>query len=224
MRILIIEDDRELASSLKVMMENSIGVADVFDTIADAEAALLSFKFDLVLIDRHLPDGDGLSLLSTLRQLRPRPATLILTALDDPSDIVGALDKGADEYVGKPFEPAELVARARAILRRYSLDETGCTQFGNLSFDLANRSAMINETVLSVPRRELAILEALIRRAGRVVQRENLEASVYSIGDEIESNALDSHVSRLRKRLREANCNTTIRTIRGIGYMLAHEQ
>ncbi|MCA2370992.1 response regulator transcription factor [Agrobacterium genomosp. 3 str. CIP 111-78] len=224
MRILIVEDDRELASSLKAMMEESIGVADTFDTIADAEAALLTFKFDLVLIDRNLPDGDGLSLLPTLRQLRPRPATLILTALDDPTDIVCALDRGADEYVGKPFEPIELVARARAVLRRYNLDETGCAQFGNLSFDLINRSAMINENVLAIPRRELAILEALIRRAGRVVQRDNLEASVYNIGDELESNALDSHVSRLRKRLREANCNITIQTIRGIGYMLAHEQ
>ncbi|WP_312363608.1 response regulator transcription factor [Ensifer sp.] len=224
MRILIVEDDRELASSLKLMMEASIGVADTFETIADAEAALLAFKFDLVIIDRNLPDGDGLSLLSTLRQLRPRPATLVLTALDDPIDIVSALDKGADEYVGKPFEPIELVARARAVLRRYSLDETGRTQFGNLSFDLTNRSAMIGENALGVPRRELAVLEALIRRAGRVVQRDNLEASVYNIDDEVESNVLDSHVSRLRKRLREANCDATIRTIRGIGYMLVLEQ
>lgn len=83
---------------------------------------------------------------------------------------------------------------------------------------------MINENVLAIPRRELAILEALIRRAGRVVQRDNLEASVYNIGDELESNALILYVSRLRKRLREANCNITIQTIRGIGYMLAHEQ
>ncbi len=223
MRILIVEDDRELASSLKTMLETAIGVADVFETLADAEAALLAFKFDLVVIDRNLPDGDGLSLLPTLRQLRPRPATLVLTALDDPTDIVSALDKGADEYVGKPFEPMELIARARAVLRRYSLDETGCTQFGNLSFDLINRSAMIGENALSVPRRELAVLEALIRRAGRVVQRDNLEAAVYNIDEEIESNVLDSHVSRLRKRLREGNCSATIRTIRGIGYMLVQE-
>ncbi len=223
MRVLIVEDDRELASSLKSMMETSIGVADSFGTIADAEAALLAYKFDLVIIDRHLPDGDGLSLLAILRQLRPRPATLVLTALDDPVDIVTALDKGADEYVGKPFEPTELIARARAVLRRYSLDETGSTQFGNLSFDLTHRSAMIDESLISIPRRELAILETLIRRAGRVVQRDTLEASAYSIDDEIESNVIDSHVSRLRRRLREAKCNVTIRTIRGIGYMLVQE-
>src|SRR5690606_21238517 len=104
--------------------------------------------------------------------------TLILTALDDPADIVAALDKGADEYISKPFEPTELIARARAVLRRYNLDETGCTQYGNLSFDLINRSAMVEGSIMNTPRRELAILEALIRRAGRVVQRDNLEASV----------------------------------------------
>lgn len=223
MHILIVEDDLELASSLKVMMETSIGVTDTFTTIAEAEAALLAFKFDLVIIDRHLPDGDGVSLLPILRQLRPRPATLILTALDDPFDIVAALDKGADEYIGKPFEPMELVARARAVLRRYNLDETGCTQFGNLVFDLNHRSAMIGEAVLNIPRRELGILEALIRRAGRVVQRDTLEASTYSLDDEIESNVIESHVSRLRRRLREANCDVNIRTIRGIGYMLVQE-
>lgn len=223
MHILIVEDDRELAASLKAMMESAIGVADVFETIAEAEAALLAFKFDLVVIDRHLPDGDGLALLTTLRQLRPRPATLVLTAWDDPTDIVFALDKGADEYVGKPFEPMELIARARAVLRRFNLDETGCTQFGNLSFDLRHRSAMIGQDILSLPRRELAILEALIRRAGRVVQRTMLETAVYNIDAEIESNAIDSHVSRLRRRLREAHCDATIQTIRGIGYMLVLE-
>ncbi len=223
MHILIVEDDLELATSLKAMMESAIGVTDTFATIGEAEAALLAFKFDLVIIDRHLPDGDGLSLLPVLRQLRPRPATLILTALDDPIDIVAALDKGADEYIGKPFEPMELVARARAVLRRYNLDETGCTQFGNLVFDLNHRSAMIGETVLNIPRRELGILEALMRRAGRVVQRDTLEASAYSLDDEIESNVIESHVSRLRRRLREANCDVNIRTIRGIGYMLVQE-
>lgn len=86
--------------------------------------------------------------------------------VEDDRELASSLDKGADEYVGKPFEPMELIARARAVLRRYSLDETGCTQFGNLSFDLINRSAMIGENAQSVPRRELAVLEALIRRRG----------------------------------------------------------
>lgn len=223
MHILIVEDDRELASSLKAIMENAIGVTDAFATIAEAEAALIAHPFDLVIIDRRLPDGDGLSLLPVLRRLRPRPATLILTALDDPFDIASALDKGADEYVGKPFEPMELVARARAVLRRYSLDALGSTQIGNLVFDLNHRSARVGQKALELPRRELAILETLVRRAGRVVQRETLEASVYNINEDIESNALDSHVCRLRRRLREADCDAGIKSVRGIGYMLVSE-
>ena len=223
MHVLIVEDDRELASSLKHIMESAIGVTDAFATIAEAEAALIAHPFDLVIIDRRLPDGDGLSLLPVLRRLRPRPATLVLTALDDPFDIASALDKGADEYVGKPFEPTELVARARAVLRRYSLDALGTTQIGNLVFDLNHRSASVGQKVLEIPRRELAILETLVRRAGRVVQRETLEASVYNINEDIESNALDSHVSRLRRRLREADCDAVIKSVRGIGYMLVSE-
>ncbi|MGO4559395.1 response regulator transcription factor [Rhizobiales bacterium 3FA27D7] len=223
MHVLIVEDDRELASSLKHIMESAIGVTDAFATIAEAEAALIAHPFDLVIIDRRLPDGDGLSLLPVLRRLRPRPATLVLTALDDPFDIASALDKGADEYVGKPFEPTELVARARAVLRRYSLDALGTTQIGNLVFDLNHRSANVGQKVLEIPRRELAILETLVRRAGRVVQRETLEASVYNINEDIESNALDSHVSRLRRRLREADCDAVIKSVRGIGYMLVSE-
>lgn len=221
MHVLIVEDDRELASSLKHIMESAIGVTDAFATIAEAEAALIAHPFDLVIIDRRLPDGDGLSLLPVLRRLRPRPATLVLTALDDPFDIASALDKGADEYVGKPFEPTELVARARAVLRRYSLDALGTTQIGNLVFDLNHRSASVGQKVLEIPRRELAILETLVRRAGRVVQRETLESSVYNINEDIESNALDSHVSRLRRRLREADCDAVIKSVRGIGYMLS---
>ncbi|PRD55015.1 response regulator [Phyllobacterium myrsinacearum] len=220
MRVLIVEDDSELADWLKDTLANAIGPTDVFSTIGEAEAALSTHQFDLVVIDRCLPDGDGLTLLSALKASRSQPATLFLTALDDHRDIIAALDRGADEYIGKPFEPTELVARARAVLRRYNLDRNGTDQIGNLCFNLHHRSVVVNEEPLEVPRRELAILEALVRRAGRVVQREALEASVYSIDDEIESNVIDSHVSRLRRRLREAGCNALIRTIRGVGYVL----
>ncbi|WP_448953435.1 response regulator [Labrys neptuniae] len=223
MHVLIVEDDRELASSLKTIIEDAIGVSDTFASLAEAEAVLMTHKFNLVVIDRRLPDGDGLSLLPLLRRLQPRPATLVLTALDDPYDIVSTLDKGADEYICKPFEPMELVARARAVLRRYSLDAIGSTQFGNLAFDLNHRLATVGQKALDIPRRELAILETLVRRAGRVVQRETLESAVYNLSEDIESNALDSHVSRLRRRLREADCEAAIKSVRGIGYMLVLE-
>lgn len=220
MRVLVVEDDSELAAWLQSTLTSTIGVTDVLDSIGEAEAALLTYQFNLVVVDRRLPDGDGLTLLPALKNCSPQPATLFLTALDDPNDIALALDRGADEYVGKPFEPAELVARAKAVLRRYALDQRGTGQIGNLSFDLHHRSVLVNHDPVEVPRRELAILEALVRRAGRVVQRETLELSVYRMDDEIESNAIDSHVSRLRRRLRQAGCDAQIRAVRGVGYLM----
>lgn len=219
-RVLILEDDKELAQWLRSAFTTAIGATDVFSTIEDAEAALDAFNFDLIVIDRGLPDGDGLSLLSKISACKPRPATLFLTAYDDPTDILTALDGGADEYICKPFEPPELIARARAVLRRYNADRSGLNVVGNLSFDTHHRTVEVNHIPVEIPRRELAILEALIRRAGQVVQRDRLEGAVYCIDDEIESNALDSHVSRLRRRLREAGCSVQIKTVRGLGYVV----
>lgn len=220
MRVLIVEDDRELAGWLQAAFQREIGTADRVDCLDAARAALSVGRFELVVVDRRLPDGDGVTLLGDLRALEPRPATLMLTALDDPEDIAAALDGGADEYVGKPFEPVELFARVRALLRRFFLDRSGSLQVGNLRYDIAHRSAFQGEIRLPLPRRELAILEILIRRVDRVVLREALESSVYGFDDEIQSNALDSHVSRLRRRLREFGCTAKITTVRGVGYVL----
>ncbi|TWT14057.1 response regulator transcription factor [Reyranella sp. CPCC 100927] len=220
MRVLIVEDDRDLAAWLQTAFEREIGTADRVDCLDAARAALSASRFELVVVDRRLPDGDGVTLLTDLRAHDPRPATLMLTALDDPQDIATALDGGADEYIGKPFEPVELFARVRALLRRYFLDRGGLLQVGNLRFDIAHRSAFQGEVRLPLPRRELAILEILIRRVDRVVLREALEATVYGFDDEIQSNALDSHVSRLRRRLREFGCTAKITTVRGVGYVL----
>ncbi len=222
MRVLILEDDKELAHWLRGAFTSAIGATDTVSTIEGAEAAIAAFHFDLIVIDRGLPDGDGLSLLSTIRRCKPQPATLFLTAYDDHSDILSALDGGADEYICKPFEPSELIARARAILRRYKADQSGLSILGNLSFDAHNRTVEVDNIAIGIPRRELAILEALIRRAGQVVQRDRLEGSVYCFDDEIGSNALDSHVSRLRRRLREAGCSAQIKAVRGLGYLVTN--
>ncbi len=120
----------------------------------------------------------------------------------------------------KPFEPVELVARARAVIRRLQVDRKGVLRVGNLSFDTAARSVSIDGRPIPVPRRELALLEALIRRAGQVAMREALEAAAYGFDDEIQSNALDAHISRLRKRLRDADCSVAIKPLRGLGYMM----
>ncbi|MBR0718797.1 response regulator transcription factor [Bradyrhizobium liaoningense] len=223
MRVLIVEDDAELCGWLQATLSKAIGTVDTVSSVDAARAALAVAKFELVVLDRRLPDGDGVQLLRELRALRPRPGTVVLTAWDDPNEIADALNNGADDYVGKPFEPAELIARARAVVRRCSLDQGVSVEVGNLRFDVKDRCAYCNDVPFMVPRRELAILELLIRRIGRVVLRETLNAAVYSFDDEIESNAFDSHVSRLRRRLREAGCSVTIRSIRGVGYLLSSD-
>ena len=222
-RVLVVEDDPQLGPWLRNTLARAFGSSDMVTTLDEGRAALAVRNFELVVIDRGLPDGDGLALLPDLRQQRPSPATVVLTALDDPIDIARALDEGADDYLAKPFEPIELVARAKAVLRRLYLDKGAMVAIENLTYDAVQRSVYVGEEPIIVPRRELAILDVMVRRAGRVVLRETLEAAAYSFDDEIQSNAVESHVSRLRRRLREANCKVAIRTVRGLGYLLSGE-
>ncbi|WP_065754530.1 response regulator [Bradyrhizobium paxllaeri] len=221
MRSLVIEDDGHLGPWLRKTLATSIGGAELVATLDEALAAIAVRQFDLIVIDRRLPDGDGVELLARLRGLQPRPGILVLTALDDPIDIARALDAGADDYLVKPFEPIELIARAKAVVRRLQLDQGGLVAVANLTFDLALRTAYIDGEPVVVPRRELALLEALARRAGQVVLRETLEAAAYGFDDEIQSNAIDAHVSRLRRRLRENGCKAAIKPLRGLGYLLS---
>jgi two-component system OmpR family response regulator len=222
-RVLIVEDDPRLGPWLRDELATAFGSSDMVTSLDEGRAAVAVRNFDLVVIDRGLPDGDGLELLSHLRLQQPCPATVILTALDDPVEIARALDDGADDYVAKPFEPVELVARAKAVLRRLLLDKGAVVSIANLSYDIINRAVYVNQRPIVVPRRELAILEAMVRRAGRVVLRETLEVAAYGFDDEIQSNAIEAHVCRLRRRLRETNCKVSIRPVRGLGYLLGGE-
>ncbi|WP_293796011.1 response regulator transcription factor [uncultured Bosea sp.] len=220
MRLLVVEDDADLGPWLRDALEKALGGADLVATLDEARAALKVRPFDLIVMDRRLPDGDAISLIATMRRLNPRPSILVLTALDDPNDIAKALDAGADDYLAKPFEPVELIARAKAVLRRNQLDQKGVSSVANLRFDIFARTAYVDDQLLILPRRELALLEALMRRAGQVVLRESLENAVYGFDDEIQSNAIDAHLSRLRKRLRENGCQAEIKPLRGIGYLM----
>lgn len=218
---MVIEDDAQLGPWLRASLETALGGADLVTSLDEARAAIAVREFDLVVMDRRLPDGDSITLIGELRRLRPRPSILVLTALDDPGDIAKALDSGADDYLGKPFEPIELVARAKAVVRRLQLDQKGSVAVANLRFDTFTRTAYVDEAPLILPRRELALLEALVRRVGQVTLRETLESATYGFDDEIHSNAIDAHLSRLRKRLREHNCLAVIRPLRGLGYILS---
>ena len=220
LRVLLVEDEPEMASALAAALKRYDMVVDLIATLADAEAAVACNAYDAILLDRQLPDGDGLSLIPKLRRTGVSVPVIVLTARGELADRVAGLDGGADDYLGKPFAVEELLARLRAVLRRPADLTSETVRLGRLSFDLGNREASVAGRPLDLPRRELLVLETLLRRMGRTVARSSLEEAVYSIDDEIQSNALDTHVSRLRRKLSEAQADIEIHAIRGVGYLL----
>ena len=220
MRILLLEDEPEMASVLKTALERRNVIVDHVATIADAEAAAEFGQYDAVVLDRRLPDGEGLDLIPKLRALRVEAPILMLTALGSINDRVSGLDAGADDYLAKPFAMEELMARLRALYRRPAVSRAEQVVVGRLTYDFGHREATVGDRPLELLRREQLALEALIRRPGRAVLRATLEESVYAMDDEIGSNALDAHVSRLRRKLDEVSAGVEIRAIRNLGYLL----
>lgn len=222
MRILLVEDEPEMAAALCAALNRYDIVVDHLSTLREAEAAITTTLHAAVLLDRQLPDGDGLTLIPKLRAKGVAVPVIVLTARGELADRIAGLDTGADDYLAKPFAVEELLARLRAVLRRPTQVQSSCARVGRLSFDLDHRTASVGGRPLELPRRELLVLETLVRRMGRTVLRAALEEAVYSFDDEIQSNALDTHVSRLRRKLAEADAGVEIHGIRGIGYLLKH--
>lgn len=218
MRVLLIEDEPAMAELVASSVGRNGFAVDRATSLIEARAAIASGSYVLVLLDRRLGDEDGLSLLPNIRARQPGAAVIALTALDAVHDRVAGLDAGADDYLTKPFAAAELLARMRAALRR-SGGGTPPVLCGSLRFDMALREATVAGSPLILNRRELALLDALIRRVGRVVQRDTLIEEVYGPVDNIQSNALDAQVSRLRGRV--ASAGVAIHPVRGVGYMLS---
>jgi two-component system OmpR family response regulator len=220
MRLLLAEDEMEMASVLILALRNHDLIVDHVATLASAQEAIRLTIYDALLLDRHLPDGDGLALVTWMRRNGKAVPAIMLTAQGDLGDRVEGLNAGADDYLAKPFAIEELMARLRAVLRRPGVIETQKLRLGVLQLDLLNREAVVHERRLELPRRELLVLEALMRRAGRTVERGTLQEEVYGMDDEIQSNALDAHVSRLRRKLDDVAAGVEIHTIRGIGYLM----
>ncbi len=220
MRIMLLEDEPEMASVLKTALERRNVIVDHVATIADAEAAAEFGQYDAVVLDRRLPDGEGLDLIPKLRALRVEAPILMLTALGSINDRVVGLNAGADDYLAKPFAMEELMARLRALYRRTVVSRAEQVVVGRLTYDFGHHEATVGDRPLELLRREQLALEALIRRPGRAVLRATLEESVYAMDDEIGSNALDAHVSRLRRKLEEVSAGVEIRAIRNLGYLL----
>lgn len=219
-RILLIEDEPEMARLVAGNLTRAGLLVDVAGSMTLARDSLVSARFDLVLLDRGLPDGEGLSLMPDIRASQPGAPVILLTAQDRLDDKVRGLDAGADDYLTKPFFTDELMARIRAALRRPGGETAAPMICGSLTFDPQSREASIDGRPLTLGRRELLVLEALVRRVGRVVQRDALLEAVYSLDDEVQPKALDAHVSRLRRRLAEGGAEVMIHPVRNVGYML----
>lgn len=220
MRLLLIEDEPQMVEALKAAFARHDILVDAVSTIADAEFVSADAIYDAALLDRQLPDGDGLRFVATLRKRGNTLPVIVLTAMGQIPDRVAGLDLGADDYMCKPFDFDELLARLRAVLRRPDALASPVITIGRLSFDPAHREARVNGRPIGLARRELLVLEGLIRRAGRMVPRSILMETIFGFDDEIQSNALDSHISRLRRRLAEADAGVAINVVRGVGYLL----
>jgi DNA-binding response OmpR family regulator len=217
MRLLIVEDDDFVADAVA---RSFAADAHSVHRVGDAESAFHALQveaFDLAVVDIGLPGADGLSLVRRLRRAGNPLPTLMLTARDTLTDKIGALDLGADDFLSKPFEPAELVARARALVRRAQGAQDGTVRQGRLSVDLRGRRLSIDGTEVELTAREWLLLECLVRRTGLIVSKEHLLQALAGPDQDLTANAVEVHISRLRAKIGSA---ATIRSLRGLGYRL----
>ena len=218
MRILIVEDDLILADGLKNALIQSGYAVDLVSNGADADSVLVYQAFDLIVLDLGLPKLSGFEVLKRLRGRGSKAPVLILTANDDLNDRVKGLDLGADDYLSKPFILAELEARVRALIRRGQSGGGALINVSKLQLDTTNRAASYNNVSLNLSARELAVLEILMLKVGKVVNKEQMLEKLCNFDEDISDNALEVYLHRLRKKLDYSDIN--IRTIRGLGYLL----
>lgn len=218
MRIMVVEDDPRLARGIVGSLKAEGYAVDHFGEGEDAIEQSGCEPYSTIVLDLGLPDVDGLEVLRRMRRRGCRTPILILTARDTLSDRVNGLDQGADDYMSKPFEPAEFQARVRALVRRGQNAPDPILQFGSLVLDRSSRVATLNDRPLALRRRETAVLEALMTRAGKLMSRDRLAAEVFDHDAEVSPNALEVHVGRLRRKLQPDG--PEINTVRGLGYIL----
>jgi len=216
MRILLIEDDTVLGAAVRDQTVSDGHSVDWVTRLDAATDALGGAGYDLILLDLMLPDGRGVPFLKARRTKGDVTPVIILTALDQVSDRIEGLNAGADDYLVKPFDLAELSARIGAVARRYSGNPNPIITHGPLEVDLAARSILCDGRPVQLTAREWALFEAFLQRPGQLLSKAQLEDKLYAFGDEVESNTIEVHVSRLRKKLGAG----VIETERGLGYRL----
>jgi DNA-binding response OmpR family regulator len=225
MRVLVVEDDQGIADGLAAHLDRLGHAVDCTPSLAGAWAALASEPYEVVLLDLGLVDGDGTELLRRLRAAPsgrlPDPATpvLIMTARDHVASRIAGLDLGADDYLTKPFDPDELAARMRALRRRLAGRAQPTIRYGDLEIDPAARTVVRAGALADLSTREFSVLMALMDARPTVLSRPQLEAKLYNFDSVLESNAIEVHVHRLRRKLGEG----LIRTVRGVGYYVPAE-
>ena len=223
MRLLLIEDSQRLLESLTEGLSRAGHAVDTAASIERAEAILARQSFEIIILDRWLPDGDGLEILDRLRAAGDETHVLVLTARDTINDRVTGLRRGADDYLIKPFAFDELLARLDTIYRRSQRRPGPTLRIGALSVDTATRSVSHGDVRIELTAREYALFEFLAFRAGEVVTRRDLEHHLYNAQSAPTSNAIDRLICAIRAKLNDADVPDPIRTRRGIGYALASD-
>lgn len=219
MRILLVEDDPMIGASLRAGL-NSRGLAvDWVTTATDASLSLKDNPYTVALLDIGLPDGNGLQLLKQVREQRNRLPVLIISARDDVTSRISGLDLGADDYLVKPFDFSEMLARIRAVVRRNAGHAGSLMVSGSVTLDLATHEVTFNDISHTLPAREFSLLRALAERPGCILSRRQLEEKIYGFGDEVESNAIDVLIFYIRKKFGA----DVIRNVRGAGWMISRE-
>jgi two-component system OmpR family response regulator len=221
MRIALIEDNEALAKGIAYQLRDAGHAVDIINDGTDADSFIAREGADLVILDINLPGTDGLVVLQRLRARGDATPVILLTARSGTGDRVEGLDAGADDYLVKPFDMAELEARVRALSRRRPDMALSPIPLGKLAFDPQARQLMEDGKPLDVPRREVAVLECLLENRGRLVPKDSILNSVYGVGSDVEESVVEVHVSRLRKRL--APYGVAIKAVRGLGYRLDDE-
>lgn len=216
MHVLLIEDDRLVASGIVAGLRLLGVTVDHVDTAAKARAALGASHFDVCVLDLGLPDEDGMALLSRWRAQGQATPVLVLTARDALEHRVAGLRAGADDYLLKPFELEELVARLHALVRRAGGRSSDLVEHGDLTFSASSGEVLLQGVKIDLSRRELALLRALLQNPGRILSLDQLQASLYGFETDVESNAVNVHIHHLRRKLGA----TIVETVRGLGYRL----
>ncbi len=221
MRFLLVEDNLDLASAIASRMRLDGHVVDHADKLEDASAFIATGEYDLILLDIMLPDGDGRTFLEQHRAGDLETPVIVLTARSQVSDRIGSLDLGADDYVTKPFDHAELEARCRAVLRRKSGNAKTKIEVGGVVFDPVAGHLTVEGEAVTMRNRELRLLELFLNAPGQIFSKNKLADRLFSYEEDVSENAIEVYVGRLRKHLSASKVRIT--TLRGLGYRLDHD-